>query len=71
MEIGVYVTVANINLGAFYGSLISTVTVNIKLDGSEGYVLFYLKNGNEVWTIVNVSGHFHSHLKKEIKIMTF
>jgi hypothetical protein len=69
MEIGVYVSVANINLGVFYGNLKDGVKVNMNLDGSKGNVRFYLKYGNEVWTGVDVSG-FHSHLERDLKLMT-
>ncbi|KAF5679235.1 hypothetical protein FHETE_976 [Fusarium heterosporum] len=70
-EIGLSPAIAGLNVGIIYGNLKDGVNLKIDLDYYKGLTRFYLKNGNEVWTHLDVKVSFDGHFEGDYKIFTF
>jgi hypothetical protein len=68
-EIGVGIHVLGIKLGNFYGNLKDGLRVQVKLLQEKGTIRFYVKNGNEVWQSMKLSGI--SNMDKDVKLFSF
>ncbi|TPX11353.1 uncharacterized protein E0L32_001171 [Thyridium curvatum] len=70
LELGVNVYVAGISLGNLYGQLQDGVGVKVDLLVVKGEIKFYLKNGNELWTYLDISISFDGSYNGDYKIVS-
>lgn len=66
-EISVAETIAGISIGPIKGNLKDGVGLKLNLNSAKGQTKFYLKNGNEIWTHIDVkivwNGSYHGDYK--------
>lgn len=62
--------VAGISLGNLYGQLQDGVGVKVDLLVVKGEIKFYLKNGNELWTYLDISISFDGSYNGDYKIVS-
>ena len=47
------------------------MSIQVKLTSAHGGLKYYLKNGNEVWTNVDLRVLWDGHFDKDAKILSF
>ena len=62
-------SIAGVNVGTVYGNLIDGVALNLDLFSAKGEIRFYLKNGNEIWTHVDIQIRFDGNFAGDYKII--
>jgi hypothetical protein len=69
-EVGVSVTIIGINAGNIYGNLKEGIVLQIDLFAAKGSIKLYLKNGNEIWTHLDVKITFDGSYSGDYKILS-
>ncbi|KAF5002777.1 hypothetical protein FGRMN_175 [Fusarium graminum] len=70
-EIGVSPSIGGLQTGNIFGNLKDGVGLNLNLNYYKGQTRFYLKNGNELWTHIDVKVTFNGHYEGDYKIFSF
>jgi hypothetical protein len=69
-EIEINPTINGINFGVMNGSLADSICVKINLSTTKGELRVYLKNGNEVWTRVDIAMNVGPRFEGDYKLIT-
>jgi hypothetical protein len=69
-EIGLSVSVLGIHLGNIFGNLKDGVDLHVNLHQAAGLNRIYLKNGNELWTHLDIKVKFDGHFEGDYKILS-
>ncbi|KAK6208208.1 hypothetical protein LQW54_006989 [Pestalotiopsis sp. IQ-011] len=70
LEISVVEIIAGISIGPIKGNLKDGVGLKLNLNSAKGQTKFYLKNGNEVWTHIEVSIRWNGYYEKDAKLFS-
>ena len=63
-------SIAGVGVGAVYGNLKDGIRLNLDLFSAKGEIVFYLKNGNELWTHLDIKIRFDGNFAGDYKILT-
>ncbi|KAI4601722.1 hypothetical protein KJ359_011854 [Pestalotiopsis sp. 9143b] len=69
-EISVVETIAGISIGPIKGNLKDGVGLKLNLNSAKGQTKFYLKNGNEIWTHIDVRIRWNGSYEKDVKLFS-
>ncbi|KAK9774055.1 hypothetical protein SCAR479_09169 [Seiridium cardinale] len=70
-EMSVKETIAGIAAGPITGNLKDGVKLNVNLQSAKGSTALYLKNGNELWTHLDIKIVWNGSYKGDYKIFSF